>query len=277
MPCGNGPCAEYGCESNCTDTDPYTIPLTFRDLNLDDGYYSDVDRSLVGSGGQLPLHLTNEIAENVLSNPLTDHFQPPVYYITVEAVTASGKRFSSSSNGVVIDTSPPELVGAIDHYDVAFSTVEPTIFQGNNDTISASWAFRDPQSGIVEYLWAIGSSPYGDDIQQPVSVGAATRATNSNLLGLLEANTTYYITVITVNGAGLRANITSGGITYIESELNITLLELIFEVEFAEVLTFLVNDTVNEVLRTVREDRASILWAGVSEDIEEICKFALEK
>ena len=110
-----------------------------------------------------------------------------------------------------------------------------------------------------------------------MSVGAATRATNSSLLGLLEANTTYYVTVIAVNGAGLRANVTSGGITYIESELNITLLELIFEVEFAEVLAFLVNDTANEVLRTVREDRASILWAGVSEDIEEICKFALEK
>lgn len=274
MPCGNGPCAEYGCESNCTNTDPYTIPLTFRDLNLDDGYYSDIDRSLVGSGGELPLHLTNEIAENVLSNPLTDHFQPPIYYITVEAVTASGKRFSASSNGVVIDTSPPELVRAIDHYDVAFSTVEPTIFQGNNDTISASWAFRDPQSGVVEYLWAIGSYPYGEDVQQLVSVGTATQATNSNLLGLLEANTTYYVTVIAVNGAGLRANVTSGGITYIESELNITLLELIFEVEFAEVLAFLVNDTVNEVLRTVREDRASILWAGVSEDIEEICKLA---
>ena len=271
MPCGNGPCANYGCETNCTDTDPYTIPLTFRDLNLDDGYYSDIDRSL-GSGGKLPLHLMNEITENVLSNPLTDHFQPPAYYINVEAVTASGKRFSASSNGVTVDTSPPELVGPIEHFDVTFSTVEPTIFQGNNDTISASWVFRDPQSGVEEYLWAIGSYPYGEDIQELVSVGTATRATNSNLLGLLEANTTYYVTVIAVNGAGLRANKTSGGITYIVSELNITELELIFEVEFAEVFAFLVNDTVSEILRTVREDRASILWAGVSEDIEEICK-----
>ena len=251
--------------------DPYTIPLTFRDLRLDDGYYSDTDRSL-GSGGELPLHLTNENAENVLSRPLTDHFQPPVYYITVEAVTASGKKFSASSNGVIIDTSPPELVGAIDHFDVTFSTVEPTIFQGNNHTISASWMFRDPQSGVIEYLWAIGSYPYGEDVQELTSVDTATRATNSNLLGLLEANTTYYVTVIAVNGAGLRANKTSRGITYIVSELNITELELIFEVEFAEVFAFLVNDTVNEILRTVREDRASILWAGVSEDIEEICK-----
>ena len=271
MPCGNGPCADYGCEPNCTDMDPYTISLMFQGLSLDDGYYSDIDRSL-GSGGDLPLHLTNENAENVLSNPLTDHFQPPVYHITVEAITASGKRFSASSNGVIVDTSPPILVAPIQHFDVAFSTVEPTVFQGNNDTISASWVFRDSQSGIVEYLWAIGSYPYGDDVQELTSIGTETQATNSNLLGLLEANTTYYVTVVVVNGAGLRANETSGGITYIETELNITELELIFEVEFAETFAFIVNDTVNEILRTLREDRASILWAGVSEDIEEICK-----
>ena len=271
MPCGNGPCANYGCESNCTDTDPYTIPLTFQGLSLDDGYYSDIDQSL-GSGGELPLHLTNENAINVLSHPLTDHFQPPVYYITIEAVTASGKRFASSSNGVTIDTSLPVLVAPIEHFDVTFSTVEPTIFQGNNDTISASWVFRDPQSGIVEYLWAIGSNPYGEDIQELTSVGTATQATNSNLLGLLEPNTTYYVTVIAVNGAGLRANETSSGITYIISELNVTELEQIFVVEFAEIFFFPVNEMVNEILRTLREDRASILWAGVSEDIEEMCK-----
>ena len=211
---------------------------------------------------------------NVLSDPLTDHFQPPVYYVNIEAITASGKRFASSSNGVTIDTSLPVLVAPIEHFDVTFSTVEPTIFQGNNDTISASWVFRDPQSGIVEYLWAIGSDPYGADIQELTSVGTATRATNSNLLGLLEANTTYYVTVIAVNGAGLSANETSSGIMYIVSELNITELEQIFMVEFAEVFLFPANDTVNEILRTLRADRASILWAGVSEDIEEMCKLS---
>lgn len=251
--------------------DPYTITLTFRDLNLDDGYYSDIEQSL-SSGGGLPLHLTNENAQNVLSDPLTDHFQPPVYYVTVEAITASGKRFSASSNGVTIDTSPPVLEGPIEQFDVTFSTEEPTIFQGNNDTISARWQFQDPQSGIVEYLWAIGSYPYGDDVQEFASVGTATEGTNSSLLGTLEANTTYYVTVVAVNGAGLRSNATSEGITYLETEINVTALELIVEIEFAEVLMFVVNDTVSETLRTVREDRASIFWTGVSDDIEEICK-----
>ena len=157
---------------------------------------------------------------------------------------------------------------------MSFSTKEPTVFQGNNDTISASWAFRDPQSGIVEYLWAIGSYPHGEDVQQFVSVGTETQATNSDLLGVLETNTTYYVTVVAVNGAGLRFNATSGGITYIVSELNVTELELLVEVEFAEAFVFVVNDILSEVLRTTKEDRASISWTGVSEDIDEICKSA---
>lgn len=251
--------------------DPYTILLTFRNLNLDDGYYSDVEQSL-GSGGNLPLHLTNNNARNILSNPLTDHFQPPAYYISVEAITASGKRFSASSNGVTIDTSPPVLVAPIEQFDVDFSTEETTIFQGNNDTISARWFFQDSQSGIVEYLWAIGSYPYGEDVQGLVSVGSATRATNSSLLGILEANTTYYVTVVAVNGAGVRSSATSEGITYVIMELNITQLELLVEIEYVEAFIFTLNDTVSEVLRTVRDNRASIMWAGVSEDIEEICK-----
>ena len=253
--------------------DPYTISINFRDLILDDGYYSDIEQSL-GSGGSLPLHLTNENAANILSNTLTDHFQPPVYYITVEVITASGKRFSASSNGVTVDTSPPVLVAPIEQFDVDFSTEVPTVYQGNNDTISARWAFQDPQSGIVEYLWAIGSYPYGEDVQGFVSVGTTTQATNSSLLGILENNTTYYVTVVAVNGAGSRSNATSEGIMYVATELNITELELLVEIEFAEAFTFISNDQVSEILRTVRDDRASILWTGVSEDIEEICKLS---
>ena len=112
-------------------------------------------------------------------------------------------------------------------------------------------------------------------MQEFVSVGTATRATNSSLVGILETNTTYYVTVVAVNSAGLRANATSEGITYLETELNITALELLVEVEFSELFVFVGNGTESEILRTVKEDRTSIFWTGVSDDIEEICKFSI--
>lgn len=204
---------------------------------------------------------------------LSDHFQPSVYYITIEAITASGRHITSSSNGVTIDTTPPEVVSPIEHFDVSFSTVIPTRFQGNNNTISARWLFRDLQSGIVEYLWAIGTRPFSTDVQSFESVGIATEAVNSNLSSVLQPNTTYYVTVVAINGAGVSSNATSGGITYVATELNRTELETLVRVEFTEVLSVVGEDgTQLDILRTEREDRASISWEGVTEDVEQICE-----
>ena len=204
---------------------------------------------------------------------LSDHFQPSVYYITVEATTASGRHITSSSNGVIIDTTPPEVVSAIEHFDVSFSTVIPTRFQGNNNTISARWLFRDLQSGIVEYLWAIGTRPFSLDVQMFESVGIATEAVNSNLSSVLQPNTTYYVTVIAINGAGVRSNATSGGITYVATELNQTELEALVRVEFTEVLSVAGENGIQlDILRAEREDRASVSWEGVGEDVEQTCE-----
>ena len=204
---------------------------------------------------------------------LSDHFQPSVYYITVEAITASGRHITSSSNGVIIDTTPPEVVSSIEHFDVSFSTVIPTRFQGNNNTISARWLFRDLQSGIVEYLWAIGTRPFSVDVQMFESVGIATGAVNSNLSSVLQPNTTYYVTVIAINGAGVRSNATSGGITYVATELNRTELEALVRVEFTEVISVVGENGIQlDILRTEREDRASVSWEGVGEDVEQTCE-----
>ena len=204
---------------------------------------------------------------------LSDHFQPSVYYITVEAITASGQHITSSSNGVIIDTTPPEVVSSIEHFDVSFSTVIPTRFQGNNNTISARWLFRDLQSGIVEYLWAIGTRPFSMDVQNFESVGIATEAVKSNLSSVLQPNTTYYVTVIAINGAGVSSNATSGGITYVATELNRTELEALVRVEFTEVLSVAGENGIRlDILRTEREDRASVSWEGVAEDVEQTCE-----
>ena len=217
--------------------------------------------------------MANQNTANTMISLLSDHFQPSVYYITVEAITASGRHITSSSTGVTIDTTPPEVVSPIEHFDVSFSTVIPTRFQGNNNTISARWLFRDLQSGIVEYLWVIGTRPFSTDVQSFESVGIATEAVNSNLSSVLQPNTTYYVTVVAINGAGVSSNATSGGITYVATELNRTELETLVRVEFTEVLSVAGEDgTQLDILRTEREDRASISWEGVTEDVEQICE-----
>ena len=64
---------------------------------------------------------------------------------------------------------------------------------------------------MVETWWAIGSTPGGADVQPLVSIGTAAFAMNKSLEGLLLENQTYYVTLVSVNGAGLTTTNTSQG------------------------------------------------------------------
>ncbi len=196
--------------------------------------------------------------------------------MTVEAITASGRKFRGISNGITIDTTPPILVSAIEQFDVSFSLEQSSRFQGNNNSMAARWLFDDLQSGIVEYEWAVGTVLYGDDVQPRTSVGMTTSAVNSDLNGVLQQNTTYYVTAYATNGAGLVSNATSMGIMYLESELNATSLEAIVRVDSVDTLMFVDdNGETIDILEFRLPDSARVTWEGVGDDVEETCKWCV--
>ena len=268
-PCTPGPCSSYGCSSNCTASAPYTIDFTIYNLTLSPGYHTNQSDA---SSGDFEFESSN--TANTLVSFFTDYFQPVTYFVTVQAITASGQYITASSNGVIIDTSPPEQIAPIDHFDVSFSTLQPTDFQASNDTISVRWAFRDLQSGVVDYQWAIGTAPYSTDIQPYISVGTALEAVHSDPLGVLEHNTTYYVSVIATNGAGLSTFVTSDGVTYSASVLNFTALERIVVIDFVRSVVVRGEDGEEEeqVMVVEQADRAAIMWDGISDDVEDICE-----
>jgi len=218
------PCPEYGCHSNCSLTDPYTIPVEFANLTLSPGrQLNDQSNSSIDPEVQSPL-----------TSYLIGEFQPAVYFVTIEATTASGRTFTSSSNGVTMDTTPPTLVSAVEQFDISFSLQESSLYQGNSHTIAARWLFEDLQSGVTEYLWGIGTSIYGEEIQQLSSVGLETSAIKSDLT--LFENATYFVTVVAINGAGLASNATGVGITYVDSQLNPLELVDFVQLDFSEIV-----------------------------------------
>ena len=223
---------------------------------------------IMDSSASIPAQNTSIPIQNT-----TTFLKPSTYYITVHAISASGQTITASSNGVLIDITPPTLSIPIRHYDVEFSPTQPTHYQGNNHTIATSWFFEDLESGIIEYRWAIGTTPYSIDIQQFTSVGLNTQAQNTNLEGSLIHNTTYYITVEAKNGAGLSKIVTSDGITYLDLELNKTELELIIKVDYIEAIENVnIDDENKTILRTNREDKAAVEWSGVPDDISKTCE-----
>ncbi|XP_053400998.1 uncharacterized protein LOC128557563 isoform X2 [Mercenaria mercenaria] len=77
-----------------------------------------------------------------------------------------------------------------------------TVFVHDWSSIHADWAFTDPETDILEYMWAIGTVQGGTQLQPFVSVGRRTFASNNTLR--LEHDIVVFITVVAVNAAGLR-------------------------------------------------------------------------
>ncbi len=256
LSCLPGPCILYACNSSCSG-EPYLLNVTLANLTLSPGYGTQLDIS---------------VNDSVISPP-SNWFQPATYHVIVEATTASGKMFVSSSNGVVMDTSPPVLASPIVNYDFSFSRSQPVRFQGDNTTIAAGWRFSDEESFIVDYSWAIGTAPFSTDVQGFVSVGVATVGVATGLT--LVHNTTYFVTVVATNGAGLTATLASSGVTYIATELNVTLLVSLVDVEFVREETFTDQDGMSVSVRVTDDDsRAGVSWMGVSQDIEDLSKYS---
>src|SRR5207247_7979322 len=119
------------------------------------------------------------------------------YMYQIRTETVDGSALSSTYTFTTFaeppppDTTPPSIPIVI---DVGETTTGIT-------DLHARWSSSDPESGISEYFYAIGTTPNGTDIAGFTSAGLNTSITRSGLS--LEIEKTYYITVKAVNGVGL--------------------------------------------------------------------------
>ncbi|MCK5306422.1 MAG: hypothetical protein KAJ66_04745 [Candidatus Omnitrophica bacterium] len=113
-------------------------------------------------------------------------------------------------------------------YDDSTPPLTPIVIDEGDQTASltqlyASWSSEDPETGISEYQYSIGTTQGGTDIVNWISTGANTEVTHIGLT--LIHNQTYYFNVKAKNNVGLWSDIGySDGITAIDPEaLSITI------------------------------------------------------
>jgi PKD repeat protein len=112
---------------------------------------------------------------------------------------------SFATIGAPVDSTPPTTPAVADD---GSSTAATT-------SLHAAWASTDPESGIAEYEYAIGTSAGGTDVVGWTSAGAAGEVDRTGLS--LAPGTTYYFSVKSRNGAGLWSAVgTSDGIKAID-------------------------------------------------------------
>ncbi|XP_076085507.1 uncharacterized protein LOC143056307 [Mytilus galloprovincialis] len=181
---------------------------------------------------------TCDAEEHVLYQFVLDNFTLPAtrmednetktidYYFTVKAVLGSGATTVVSSDGFYIDDTPPifdpDVMGSDIYIDVYQGEFTPVRYQGSNNTIKAFWRCFDEESDIVENWWAIGATVGGQELQEFESIGTNQTAINMTFEGILQHNTSYFVSLICENGAGhvVSYNDTKGVIVLLEEPID---------------------------------------------------------
>ena len=90
---------------------------------------------------------------------------------------------------------------ATDRIPLLRSQRTPAFISSSLAELSASWWIVDEQSGVQEYLWALGTVPGGEQIMR-YSVTGGNSWANSDLLSFVH-NSSIYLSVSATNNAGL--------------------------------------------------------------------------
>ena len=129
------------------------------------------------------------------------------YCVTVRGVNGAGLKSGNSTNGVLIDTSPPVSVLVKDGPNPS-TDID---YQSSTDTISFTWSLvSDPESSIVSLETGVGTSPGEHDV---VALVRSATVTSQSFSGLtLEDDHVYYSSVCATNGARIKTCFYSDGV-----------------------------------------------------------------
>ena len=155
--------------------------------------------------------------------PGLDAFAPAPLYITVRAFTGCDHTLVSTSDGFIIDPSPPtpEIFGVgenvIEHAQSAPEGEVHNIRSVYQTTSSFSslWGARDEESGVDEGESTsvhIGTYPGGRDVLETTTIDDHIRTTANAGTGL-----PHYVTIETTNRAGLSATATSSASVVVDT------------------------------------------------------------
>jgi len=113
------------------------------------------------------------------------------YYFNVKTRNgAGGWSAVGSSDGVVIDSTPPTTPVVIDDGDTTAVL----------DRLHATWHSEDPESGVVEYSYCVGTSPGATDVVAWTNAGTKEDVTVTGLT--IDPVLRYYFSVKAKSGSG---------------------------------------------------------------------------
>ena len=128
------------------------------------------------------------------------------YYVTVKAENSRGETVSSTSDGVLVDRTPP--IGQ--SIQIAPAAGKATLYVTSPSAPVVTWSIEDPESGMKYFMVGVGSFPHQDDVMPFNRISGLSRSVDLDTLNLtLSEGLSFYVTVIGVNMLGLETTLTS--------------------------------------------------------------------
>lgn len=128
------------------------------------------------------------------------------YYVTVKAENVRGDTVMSSSDGVIIDRTPPVAKSI----QISPSSGEETLFLTSPSAPVVTWSIDDPESGISHFIVHVGSFPFKSDLLASQRLESLSRSLDLGQVNFtLYQGLIFYVTVTGVNMVGLETVLTS--------------------------------------------------------------------
>ncbi|ESO88605.1 hypothetical protein LOTGIDRAFT_165389 [Lottia gigantea] len=176
-----------------------------------------------------------------------------IYYSTVLAFNKAGLCSWSTSDGIIIDSTPPSTGIIHDGLDPHDSE-----YQSSDSLLAASWyGFSDIGSGIVNYIWCVGRQNDSTtcDILPWTNVGLKIKTTDISPMELHSGDKIYH-KVYAVDGSGLQSQVAvSNGIIIDTSPPEPSYLEFIGE-----------NLILNPSFESISDDTTTSCNSNIPED-----------
>ncbi|VDI80173.1 Hypothetical predicted protein [Mytilus galloprovincialis] len=129
------------------------------------------------------------------------------YFTTVTACNTADLCTSVTSDGVLLDDTPPTIGVVQDGVEK-----DDINYQFLRSYIACKWyGFTDPQSGLDKLSWTAGTKPSSDDIVPLTELPITNPIVNVNLTASLPLLKRIYVTVRVYNKAGLYSEASSNG------------------------------------------------------------------
>ena len=128
------------------------------------------------------------------------------YYVTIRAANSRGETVESTSDGVVVDRTPP-IVTSI---QLSPTKGKEILYLSSQAAPVVTWSASDPESGILHFFIEVGSFPFQGDVQSSYRVSGLNRSLDLDLVNLtLSEGMSFFVTVSAFNMLGLETRRTS--------------------------------------------------------------------